>query len=377
MRRREPASGTEEASSMRWRNWTRNLSAKLLSFFFALALWLSVTNQIDFEEELAIPIEYVNRPEGLTSIQALPDEVRAQVRGKGRFLRIQLRDAVCRIDLSGNQAGLNTIAVSGANVVLPSDAKVARIEVLEPKRILAEFDETVIRDIPVTPTVVGTPSARHVQVGKTFVNPPAARVKGPRKLVDQIALVSTDEVDLEGNRNTVRKKVKLLKSFGPTVEITPETVEVGITIEPIILDTIERVAVSVGDPLPESWAARVQPESVAVRVSGARSYVESAAAERSGLVLTAPSWRLGSLSIEVDEVRDGRLVFRPVPPLPGAPPRTSSPAADSTGAGILGDFAVAPDVVILGIEPDRLLVVIQRARGADASGESTEETEAP
>ncbi len=345
---------------MQWRRWSRNLSAKLLSFFFAMALWLSVTNQIDFEEELGIPIEYVNRPEGLTSIQALPDMVRAQVRGKGRFLRLQLRDAVCRIDLSGNQAGLNTIAVSGANVVLPSDAKVARIEVSDPKRILAEFDETVIRDIPITPTVVGSPAARHVQVGKTFVNPTAARVKGPRKLVDQIALVSTDEIDISGNRNTVRKKVKLLKSFGPTVEITPESVEIGITIEPVVIETIESLAVTVGDRLTEGWIPDVDPESVAVRVSGPRSFVETAASRVNTLVLSWAQWKLGTTEIEMHEVRDQRLLFRPA---------SSTPSPDNE---IWGDLMLPDDVQVLGVVPERLVVAIHRGAG----GETVEETSA-
>lgn len=345
---------------MRWKFLTRNLSAKLLSFFFAIVLWLSVTNQIDFEEEIVFPVEYVNRPEGLSSIQALPDEVRCSVRGKGRFLRYSLRDAVCRIDLSGNQAGVNTITVSGSNLVLPSDAKVARVEVLEPKRILAEFDETVIRDIPVTPTVVGVPAAKHMQVGKTFVNPAAARVKGPRKLVDQIALVSTDEIDIAGNKNTVRKKVKLLESFGPTVEITPAVVEIGITIEPVLVARIDRVQVSVGAPLPEGWIANVRPELVSVRISGPRSFVEVAQQQVSRLLLSSEEWKLGSNDLALREI-DGRLLvfgaLAPAGPATPIPPGTPPPPK-----AITAELALPPDVEIVGVEPDRLLVALQRGR---------------
>ena len=340
---------------MLWRNWTRNLSAKILSFFFAVALWLSVTNEIDFEEEIVFPIEYVNRPEGLTSIQPLPESVRAQVRGKGRFLHYSLRDAVCRVDLSGNQAGLNTIGVGGANIVLPSDARVARVDVLEPKRILAEFDETVIRDIPITPTVVGIPGAKHVQVGKTFVNPSAARVKGPRRLVDQIALVPTDEINIQGNRNTVRKKVKLLKSFGPTVEITPEMVEIGITIEPILIETLQKVAVEIADDLPKDWTHQIRPESLLVKVSGARSFVETASKQPSTLGLSSPGWSLGSTPIKLREIRGRRLIF-------SSNPASSGGSSDTSANEISGVISLPHDVEILEVQPKELVVAIQRSR---------------
>ncbi len=346
---------------LRWRVWTRNLSAKILSFFFAIALWFSVTNQIDFEEDVVFPIEYVNRPEGLTSIQALPDEVKCKIRGKGRFLRFSLRGAVCRIDLSGNQAGVNTITVSGENLVLPSDARVARVEVLEPQRILAELDETVIRDIPITPAVVGVPAARHVQVGKTFVNPPAARVKGPRKLVDQVALVSTDEIDISGDRNTVRKKVKLLESFGPTVEITPETVEIGITIEPVQLGSIDRVVVEVAGPVPDGWTARVRPESVTVRVSGARSFVEVAQGQVSRLLLSSDAWKLGANDLSLRRIDGSQLVFGSS--APAGPDTGAARGVESVGRAVFGELAHLPDLEIVGIEPDRFLVTFQRARG--------------
>jgi hypothetical protein len=337
---------------MRWRNWTRNLSAKILSFFFALALWLSVTNEIDFEEEIVFPIEYVNRPEALSSVQPLPDEVRASVRGKGRFLRYSLRKAVCRVDLSGNQAGLNTIGIGGANIILPSDARVARVDVLEPKRILVEFDETVIRDIPITPTVVGVLSAKHVQVGKTYVNPASARVKGPRRLVDQIALVSTDEINIQGNRNTIRKKVKLLKSFGPTVEITPEMAEIGITIEPILVERIENVPVEIADDLPEEWTHEIRPDSLTVMVSGARSFVETASKQDSPtLGLSSSNWALGSMEIKLREIRGRRLIFTP------APREVSDPEA---AREIFGVLSLPHDVEIVGVEPEELDVAIHK-----------------
>ena len=312
---------------MVWKRWSRNLGTKLLSFVVAVGLWLSVTNQIEFENELEFPIEYTNWPAGLTPVQKLPETVRARVRGNGKFMRYTLRDGVCRIDMSGNQIGWNTIAVSGAELVLPAEVEVARAEVLEPTRLSIELDETVIRDVPIHPTVVGSPDERYVQVGKTFVNPNVARVKGPRKLVDEIALLSTKEFDIDGGRGTVRKRVRLVPSPHETVEITPTMVEIGITIEPIVARRIENVALAISES-DSGYLATFRPASISIEITGARSIVE--VAEVAQLTLQSSAWRPGTSILTFVESTGRELVFEPHLPFPLEP---ALPEGGSNGSG--------------------------------------------
>jgi hypothetical protein len=361
-----------------WENWTHNLGAKILALVCAVALWLTVTNGQEFEKTLTFPIEYVNRPAGLTSIQQLPATATAKVRGRGKFLRYTTRGGVCRVDLIGTQIGRNSLLLDGSNLKIPSDAGVSRAEVIEPQRIVVEFDETVVRDIPITPTIAGKPDPRYVQVGKTFLNPTDARVKGPRRLVDEITLLATRPIDIEGHRSTVRKKIRLASPASPTVEITPASVDVGITIEPVLDQSIEGLALEFSGEMDSDWVAVARPPDLSVEIRGARSIVEVAVREVGSVALSSDAWSLGSTILRLKEIRGRDLVFAPhetfplvtsppwggevgtEPPPPGPALPHSGKVAPAVRGEVVASLGVPRDVEIVGVDPDRFAVLIRK-----------------
>lgn len=352
---------------MPWRDWTQNAGAKILSFVIAAGLWFSVTNRIEFEDTTDFPVEYLNRPEGLSTIEPLPERVHARVHGKGKFLRYRLRDGVCRVDLGGFQKGQNRIAFAGEDVVLPEDVQTTRIEILEPRRVTVEFDETITRDVAIVPAVVGSPDSRYVQVGRTFLNPARANVKGPRKLVDEIALVHTREIDIDGKKSTVRRQVRLVPSDFPTVEITPASVDVGITIEPLVTQRLPR-AVLRGAGVPPSLRVAFEPAEVIVDAEGARPVVEIVAREDS-LVLSmeSPAWKAGVYTLAVKEIHGGKITFEARPRATAAAEGTSTDAAADTTASavtIRGELALPPDVEVLSLTPSPLGMTVTASRRA-------------
>ena len=349
---------------MRWRTWTDNLGAKILSFVVAVGLWYSVTNRLEFEDTVEFPVEYVNRPEGLTSVEALPQTVKAHVRGKGKFLRYTLRDGVCRVDLSGYQIGPSRIDFTGEDVVLPQGVAVSRVEVTEPKRVTVEFDETVVRDVAIVPAVVGTPDEHFVQVGRTVMNPARARVKGPRKLVDEIALLHTAEIDVDGKKSLVRKRVRLVPPESPTVEVTPLMVDVAIQIEPLVTRRIEGVALRAGvvSGAPAGTRVRFDPSEVAVEIEGPKSIVEVATRDPAELLLQAKSWVVGGRAIlGVKELHGAEITF--------APTSDSPPGPSAAQGEVTARLALPPDVEILSLDPDHCSVYVGAGgppRGRDA-----------
>ncbi len=248
------------------------------------------------------------------------------------------------------------------------------VVIVEPTHIRADFDETVIRDVPIMADVIGEPAARYTQVGKTFVNPPIARVKGPRRIVDEITLLSTEKIDIDGDRNTLRKKAKLARPDGGTVEVTPETVEVGITIEPLVIRKSENVELALSQ-LPEAdWQSAFHPRVVDIQISGARSIVEVAARDVSSLVFSASDWSLGTSSLRFKQTGGREIVFAPQDSFPlvtapnggtnGNPPAgPSRPGA--VPPAVHGELTAAlplpKDVHVLDVEPRQIVVAIQKS----------------
>jgi YbbR-like protein len=388
-----------------WRDWTRNAGAKVLSFVVAVVVWFTVTNRIEFDKTLVFPVEYVNRPAGLTSIDPLPNTVKVRVRGKGKFLGYKLRDGVCRVDLSGYQIGRNQLMFSGDDVVLPDDVDVSRVEVLDPRRASVEFDETVIRDIAITPTVVGTPDSRYTQVGKTFLSPAKARVKGPRRLVDEITLLTTQEIDIGQKKNTIRKQVRLVPPESKTVEVTPMTVDVGITIEPVVVQRIENVTLECANAGPPGTVV-FHPAVVTIEVEGARSIIDVAAKEVTSLLVRADKWRPGEYELRFKEFRDRDVVLSlarrvdeaAASPAPGKEGRGTASRPDSavaasgdsgaaadttaapgpqyepTGVEVVGRLPLPREVDLLSLAPERLTVEVLTAEQRLARSDTSDST---
>jgi hypothetical protein len=317
-----------------WKRWSENLGAKLLSLVAAVALWLSVTNEIEFEKTLTFPVEYVNLPEGTTPVRELPDEVRARIRARGKFLAYRLRGGVCRVDLSRHTIGISNVAVDGANLILPGDVAVAHKEVVEPRTIALELDELVLREIAINAPVIGEPARGFVRVGKTAISPLTAKVSGPRRFVDEIGLISTQPIDIDRDRSTVRKRVRLVPPGPATVDVEPAVVEVGITIEALVERAIPGVVLEVAGAVPEGLTLDFRPATLSVQVSGARSVVDVAAAELSSVKLPAESldaWTPGTRVLLVGEM--------------------------------VSSLPMPSGVEVRGVEPDRVVLTIEREPG--------------
>lgn len=358
---------------MVWKNWTSDLGAKTLCFVIAVGLWFYATDQLPLEKERVFPIRYENVPPGLTPLEKLPEEVKANVTARGRFLGLRQRDAFCQVDLSGSSVGPNTIHLSPNQLRGLSDRVVTK-ENLEPASIQVEFDETVIREIPIAPTIVGAPADRHLQVGKPLVDPTTASVKGPRRRVDEMETIATEEIDIDGDKSTVRKRVRLERPSTETIEITPMTVEIGITIEPELTSTLD-VALEIGEQLSEDWTAVFQPGSFQVEITGAKSIVESATKEVSSILLQAKSFSLGTSILRFKEVRGREIVYAryetfPLvtappwgagtePPLigPSGPPGQKIPPA--VQGEVVGSLPLPREIEVLHVEPERFVLKVR------------------
>ena len=168
--------------------------------------------------------------------------------------------------------------------------------------------------------------------------------------------------------------MKLTRLSGGTVEVTPEMVEIGITIEPLITRTIEGVELALTELPQATWKSAFHPRTIDIQISGARSIVEVAAREVSSLVFSAPEWSLGTSSLRFKQTGGREIIFAPQDsfPLVTAPVDGSNgitvgpehPEARTAPPAVRGEMvAMLPlprDVHVLDVAPAQLVIAIQK-----------------
>ena len=86
----------------------RNISLKILSFFFAVSLWLFVNLKATAESTLQIPVLFQNVPGFLAITNEVNDSVRVRVTGPRRILsHLEPSRLPISLDLSDAKVGLS------------------------------------------------------------------------------------------------------------------------------------------------------------------------------------------------------------------------------------------------------------------------------
>ncbi len=175
-----------------------NIGLAVLSLALALSLWLFVTDRENPTEaqtfNSAIPVRFVNVPNGLAVANASESTVRIRIEAPKNELRgLSVDDFDATIDLGGLSRGVQTVTVA----VNPPNSDVNVIDIT-PARIDVTIEDVRTKEVPVRPTLVGSPQQGFAATNER-ADPATATVSGPESLV---ALVdaAVAEVNLTGLR---------------------------------------------------------------------------------------------------------------------------------------------------------------------------------
>lgn len=111
-----------------WRNYTGNLTIKLLALLLAVALWLLAKGFSNVEMELKVPVTLLNAPKGLVLRGRLPGSVMVTVAGsKIRFIGFHPEKLSLVLDAA--DLGEGTVVFSGMEkrLALPPEISVLRV----------------------------------------------------------------------------------------------------------------------------------------------------------------------------------------------------------------------------------------------------------
>lgn len=222
----------------------RNFGLKLLSVSIGVLLWISVSGEEIVERGLRAPLELQQFPAGLEIQGEAPSTVDVRVRGtSGALSRVGAGDLVAVLDLHAVRAGNRLFAMTPEQVRSPVGVEVVQVT---PSTIALAFENSLTRDVPVAPSVEGTPEPGYVMVGKPVVSPERVEIIGPETAVKRAVEAVTETISVAGLHESIREDVaiglldpalrlKTQRTVSVTVKIVPGPMERTVRGRPIRL----------------------------------------------------------------------------------------------------------------------------------------------
>ena len=272
--------------------FTENLNLKLLSFAFALVLYSLVHDAqdaqrvIDLGVIVQVPPDSANR----TLVAQSATKVRLTLRGSRAALDDLHVDDLGTLQIDAHAGTEKVVTLEQAMVHVPPGV---RVEQIDPPTIDLQWEDEIVRDVPVEVSVVGTPASGYVVKGVPVADPPAVRVRGPKSETLTLQHVRAEAFDVTGlvegkySRELALDKRVSMKYDDSTVkvsaEIARELVERPFTKLPVVV---------VGQAKARTYPAEIDvrltcpPEILrALRAEQVVPQVEVKAKEPSGSVL--------------------------------------------------------------------------------------------
>ena len=179
-----------------------NLSLAVISLALALSLWLYVNDQENPKQtetfNSAVPIKFVNVPNGLAVANTSETSVRVQVAAtKNDIKKLRVEDLSATADLGGYQEGVQSVVVD----VKPSNSSIDVTDVT-PLHVDVTLDNVITKEVPVSVSLVGVPRigfAAGTSAGDQIADPTTVTVSGPESLVTLVSS-AVAEVNLTNRR---------------------------------------------------------------------------------------------------------------------------------------------------------------------------------
>jgi YbbR domain-containing protein len=243
-----------------------NFGLKVLALIIAVGLWLA--GHRDTERAIEVPVEFRSIPADLMVMDNRVDYVVLRLMGPRTLVSTLDADNLkLSLDLDGVKSGSLSYPLSANDFNVPRGVTVGRIT---PPVIHLRLEPVIKRTLPVAVRFSGKPAAGF-RIAQTTARPESVSVQGPAEEVRRLPLIETVPVDIEDSRSGTKRKVRL-SNDGKPLTITPDQVEVAITVEEEqIARQFDQVEVRAKD---FKGAYTVSPQWVSIRLSGPKSVLE-------------------------------------------------------------------------------------------------------
>lgn len=187
---------------MSWLKWIQiNGSYKVVALFITLVLWISVLGRKEETADKYIDIEYKlrsNRAIKNTVVDQIMYKVAGSRRSLTKYMEEDLEPII--IDLTDAALGHRVIQTPTEGIVIPFGTKIVSVN---PKSIIVDIDELIVKKIPVKLTWSDT-SPEEMGYKLVSINPEKIKVAGVRDSLSLLQHVLTEAIQLdilEQNKN--------------------------------------------------------------------------------------------------------------------------------------------------------------------------------
>ncbi|HVV87661.1 MAG TPA: CdaR family protein [Kofleriaceae bacterium] len=252
-----------------------HLPIKALAVVLTLTVFLLVGSDEDREIGARIGVSYV-LPEGKVLVSGRIDEVRVTIKGPWRKIKRFDEREIDRITLDLSKVVAGEVVIPPESVRLPAGLTLTSIT---PRAVRVAFENRVEKVVDVAPALVGHPvHGFSVGADGPKSDPPRVTVRGAEGVIAALGSVRTQEISLDGRRQSYLTEVALLPPDGVDVDWKgPVTVSVPVS-EQLVTTTVAAVPVTlVGEADASRWKA--DPSEVTVELTGGVLAVERAIAD--------------------------------------------------------------------------------------------------
>jgi YbbR domain-containing protein len=212
-------------------SFTENIGLKALSLSMAVGLFAILYGKQD-EQLRTLPVTVVLRPPAEDAdrelMTAIPPNIHLTLRGPARALDRAAQEGLLPVEIDLRQGNKEQIVFDPRQFKLPPDLKVS---IIDPPSIDLDWEDVVVREIPVQASISGQPATGYVVKGEPEPDPATIAARGPRSLVEVVQSARLAPFDVSGLSEWVHRRRIALDAPPPRVKfIGPSSVNVTVTI---------------------------------------------------------------------------------------------------------------------------------------------------
>ncbi|MEO0070041.1 MAG: hypothetical protein ABIK18_04520 [candidate division WOR-3 bacterium] len=247
-----------------------NLPLKIISFFFALFLWVTAVLDRTYEINLSVPVSVIEKGKEERVITDVDTKnALVTLTGKGRELfRLRRKKLMFHPVVPEGKFGTRQIRLNPADLKLPQGITLRSIE---PEVIEVKLGPATTREVKVVVPTKGEPG-KGLMLSSVQVKTPVKLV-GPADEIESYSTVYTETLNLREVNPWERRWLKLLPPADKGFFCVPDSVEVEVVLVP------EKARIFLGVPVkviaPPTIEVTVEPPEAQIAIAGPAEKIDS------------------------------------------------------------------------------------------------------